>query len=197
MKDNIFFDIPTRYEQIVDATRVLDFNMASDLYTGSLLKTLVASKPSGIFLELGTGSGLATSWILDGMDKDSKLVTIENNQLLQNIATQQLPDERIEYVLADGYEWIVNYSGTGFDLVFADAMPGKYDLFDETIALVKKGGFYVIDDMLLQPNWPEGHAGRVEQFIGVLEKRKDLVLTKLNWSTGIIVVTKIADQETI
>jgi predicted O-methyltransferase YrrM len=191
MKGNIFLDIPTRYEEIANATRAIDFNMASDLYTGSLLKTLVASKPSGRFLELGTGSGLATSWILDGMDKNSRLVTIENNELLQNIARQQLTDERIKYVLTDGYDWIVNYSGGTFDLIFADAMPGKYDLLEETIAMVKKGGFYVIDDMLPQPNWPEGHAARVDQFCQILEKRNDLVLTKMNWSTGIIVATKI------
>ena len=190
MKDDVFFDIPAQYEGIANATRAIDFNMASDLYTGSLLKTLTASKPSGRFLELGTGSGLATSWILDGLDKNSKLVTIENNELLQNIARRQLTDERIEYVLADGYDWLSTYSGEQFDLVFADAMPGKYDLFEETIALVKKGGFYVIDDMLPQPNWPEGHAARVDQFIHRLEKREDVSLTKLNWSTGIIIVTK-------
>jgi hypothetical protein len=69
-------------------------------------------------------------------------------------------------------------------------------LFEETIALVKEGGFYVIDDMLPQPNWPEGHAERVEQFISALEKRNDLALTKMNWSTGIIIVTKVADKET-
>ena len=57
MKDNLFFDIPAAYEEIANATKAISFNMASDLYTGSLLKTLVASKPSGYFLELGTGSG--------------------------------------------------------------------------------------------------------------------------------------------
>ena len=97
----------------------------------------------------------------------------------------------MEFVLADGYEWIQSYSGQKFDLVFADAMPGKYDLFEETIGLVKVGGFYIIDDMLPQPNWPGGHADKVERFIVELEDRNDIILTKLNWSTGIIVVTKI------
>ena len=59
-----------------------------------------------------------------------------------------------------------------FDLVFADAMPGKYDLFEETIGLVKVGGFYIIDDMIPQPNWPEGHADKVERFIEELEESK-------------------------
>jgi hypothetical protein len=55
---------------------------------------------------------------------------------------------------------------------------------------VKKGGFYIIDDMLPQPNWPNGHAERVANFIGMLENRTDLTLTKLAWSTGLIIATK-------
>ena len=190
MTDNCFYDIPVRYHDIARASEAVQFNMASDLYTGSLLKTLVASKPSGRFLELGTGSGLATSWILDGMDVHSTLVTVENNELLQGIAKTQLADNRVDFVLADGYLWITGYSGPSFDLIFADAMPGKYDLFNETIALLKQGGLYIIDDMLPQPNWPEGHADRVEKFILMLENRRDLILTKMNWSTGIIVAAK-------
>lgn len=191
MQDNFFTDIPAQYKSIQRATRDLSFNMASDLYTGSLLKTLVASRPCSHILELGTGSGLATSWILQGMDEDSTLVTVENNSMLLQIAQHQLNDNRIEFVLADGYQWLKDYKGKQFDLVFADAMPGKYDLFEEAFAMVKPGGFYIIDDMLPQPNWPGGHAERVSEFIGHLEQRADVTLTKLNWSTGIIICVKV------
>jgi predicted O-methyltransferase YrrM len=191
MVDSVFSDKPVQYENIVQATRAIEFNMASDMQTGSLLKTLAASKPGGSILELGTGTGLATSWIVDGMDKGTKLVTVENNELLLDIARKALQDARVEFVLADGYEWIQNYAGEKFDLIFADAMPGKYELFEETIELVKQGGFYVIDDMLPQPNWPAGHSEKVERLIEELEKRNDITLTKLNWSTGIIIVSKL------
>ena len=191
MVDSIFSDMPVQYENIAEATKAIEFNMASDMQTGSLLKTLAASKLSGRILELGTGTGLATSWIVDGMDERTKLITIENNTLLLDIARKALQDSRVEFVWADGYAWIQTYSGEKFDMVFADAMPGKYDLFEETIGLVKVGGFYIIDDMLPQPNWPEGHADKVERFIEELKERNDIILTKLNWSTGIIIVTKI------
>ena len=83
------------------------------------------------------------------------------------------------------------YKGEKFDLIFADAMPGKYDLFEEAFALLNNGGFYIIDDMMPQPNWPEGHAERVASFIDHLENRNDIVLTRLNWSTGIIIAVKV------
>src|SRR5215469_9402135 len=162
MVDTIFQDVPVQYERIAQSTKKLEFSMASDMQTGSLLKTLVASKPSGRILELGTGTGLATSWIIDGMDVGTRLITVENNELLIAIAREALRDPRVEFIPADGYEWIENYSGDQFDLIFADAMPGKYDLFEETISLVKNGGFYIIDDMLPQPNWPNGHSDKVE-----------------------------------
>ena len=56
--------------------------------------------------------------------------------------------------------------------------------------MLKPGGLYVIDDMLPQPNWPEGHAAKAEALIEILENRTDFHLTKLNWSTGVILMAK-------
>ena len=80
MDDRKITGIPCEYEAIKEATIELQFNMASDLYTGSLLKTLAASKPSGRFLELGAGTGLATAWIVSGMDEKSSLIAIETTK---------------------------------------------------------------------------------------------------------------------
>jgi predicted O-methyltransferase YrrM len=190
MEDLVKDNIPGQYDRIKVDTERLSFQMNSDLYTGSLLKTLAASKKSARLLELGTGGGLATSWILEGMDHDSKLLTIESNAALLEIARDRLNDSRVEFILADGYVWLKEYTGEKFDLIFADAMPGKYDLFDEALEIVKSGGFYVIDDMLPQANWPEGHAAKADTFMQMLDSRKDLVLTKMKWSTGIIIAVK-------
>ena len=190
MNDKIITGIPDEYEAIKDATVELQFNMASDLYTGSLLKTLAASKPSGRFLELGAGTGLATAWMVSGMDEKSSLIAIENNEILIGVANKNIVDSRVEFMLADAYDWIRDYKAEKFDFIFADAMPGKYDLFDETIAMLHRGGLYIIDDMLPQPNWPLGHDEKVSSFISRLESRNDLLMTKMNWSTGIIIITK-------
>ncbi len=77
-----------------------------------------------------------------------------------------------------------------FDLIFADTWAGKYTHLDEALALLKPGGLYVIDDMLAQPTWPEDHPPKVERLIADLESRSDLVLTKMNWGTGILVVVR-------
>jgi predicted O-methyltransferase YrrM len=190
MDDKIIIGTPVNYQAIKKETEELKFNMSSDLFTGSLLKTLAASKASGKFLELGAGTGLGTSCIASGMDNNSTLLAIENDAVLIEIAKKHVNDSRVEFLLTDGYSWIENYNGEGFDFIFADAMPGKYDLFEETIGMLKNNGLYIIDDMLPQLNWPVGHKEKATSFINMLEKRNDLLLTKMNWSTGIIIVSK-------
>jgi hypothetical protein len=56
--------------------------------------------------------------------------------------------------------------------------------------MLNKGGLYIIDDMLPQPNWPDGHQEKSIKLINYLETREDLVLTKQIWSTGIIIAVK-------
>jgi hypothetical protein len=74
--------------------------------------------------------------------------------------------------------------------VFADAMPGKYEGLDSSLAVVKPGGFYVIDDMLPQPNWPPGHADKVPVLIDRLAARADFEILPLVWASGVVVAVR-------
>ena len=183
---------PKAYNDIAEATKLSGFTMASDVVTCSLLRTLAASKPSGKFLELGTGTGLSTSWILDGMDNTSTLISIDNDPLLLNIAKENLgQDNRLSLVLTDGAKWIDENRDQKFDYIFADTWHGKFLLLDEVLSMINKGGLYIIDDMLSQPNWPEEHKEKVLKLIARLEAREDLLITKQVWATGIIIAVKI------
>ena len=191
MNDQLLFDKPAIYDALQTKCDEIGFTMPSDLYIGTLLKTLISSKPQSNLLELGTGIGLSMSWMIDGMDSKSTLTTVDNDPALTAIAKEFFGnDQRVTIECEDGASWIRSYKGDPFDLIFADAWPGKYSELDEVLGLLKVGGFYVIDDMLAQPNWPSGHQELVDELIDHLEEREDLTLTKLNWSTGIIVAVK-------
>ena len=182
---------PRVLEALVKATEAAGFTMSSDLYTGSLLRTLVASKPGGNFLELGTGTGVGTAWLLDGMDAAAHLTTVDGNEKTTAIAKQYLGgDARINFQRVDGRTFITTQPAESFDLIFADMPPGKFSLLDETLRLLKPGGFYVIDDLLPQPGWVEEHLPRVDELVATLEGKDTIRITKLGWSTGLLLAVK-------
>lgn len=192
MNDSEIVNIPAIYPEIQRTSKEIGFTMPSDLYVGTLLKTLIASKPNSNILELGTGVGLSLSWMIDGMDATSQIISVDNDPKLIKLANRFFGnDNRVQIINADGSEWIKSYNGKKFDLVFADAWPGKYSEIEEILSLINLGGFYVIDDMLPQSNWPEGHQENVDILVNYIEERKDFNLTKLNWSTGVIIASRI------
>ena len=190
MKDNIEI-YPKYFQEIMEATKNIGFEQLSDNQLGSFLSTLITSKPNSKILELGTGSGLSTVWILNGMDKNSTLQTVDNDEQLVNIAKQYLSnDKRVEFFLENGEDLILRTKPNSIDFIFADTWPGKYNHLEETLNLLKSGGIYLVDDMLPQENWPDGHNIKADNLVQYLENRDDLNCTKLNWSTGIIICTK-------
>jgi predicted O-methyltransferase YrrM len=182
---------PPRFEAIVSETAAIGFTMASEAKTGSLLRTLAAAKPAGQLLELGTGTGYGTAWLLDGMDAASRLISVESEARFQAIARKHLgEDPRVRFVHADAAEYLTGSEPGRFDLIFADTWAGKFTHLDQAIAVLKPGGIYVVDDMLPLPGWPAGHAEKIKVLLEELSLRSDLVSTRLGWSTGIIVAAK-------
>lgn len=192
MNQDIRQPLPAAYLSIDEATKASGFTMASDIFTCSLLKTLAAAKPSSKFLELGTGTGLSTAWILDGMDSHSTLVSIDNDARLLEIAQNHLgSDPRLSLVHIDGEDWVNAHLDEKYDYIFADTWHGKYLLLDEVLNMLNPGAFYIIDDMLPQPNWPQGHEQKATNLIEYLDGRRDLAVTKQVWATGIILAAKL------
>ena len=187
---------PTAVERIAARTAELKFDMASDARTGALLQLLALSKAGGRFLELGTGTGLATAWLLSGMDAASTLISVDNDEGVQAVAREHLGnDRRLNLVTLDGAAFLWRQPKRCYDLVFADAIPGKYEALDEALAIVKVGGFYVIDDMLPQPNWPEGHAEKASELLKQLAADPRFAMVPLSWSTGMVVLARKPRQE--
>ena len=194
MLDTVNLNPPVVLKNIEEATKSIGFTMGSDQQTGSLLRTLAVAKPSGSFLELGTGTGLSAAWLLDGMDAQSRLTTVDKNENHTAIARRFLGhDSRVTFVTMDGIAFIdsMRAQGKTFDFIFADMQPGKFEHLDETLELLAPGGLYVIDDLLMLSSWGEAHVSSVYRLISVLEQRKDLRITKLNWSVGLIIAAKI------
>lgn len=184
--------LPPAATAIYSESRARNFAMVSEPLTGALLRTLAAAKPGGKFLELGTGTGAGTAWMLDGMDASSSLVTVETDSELLSVAKTHLgADFRVTFIHSDAAEFLQRAQGKQFDLIFADTWGGKYDRLDFALRLLPHGGVYVIDDMSPQPNWPPGHDEKVAALLARLEEDADLHITKLSWASGIVIAVKV------
>ncbi len=69
-------------------------------------------------------------------------------------------------------------------------MPGKYEALEDALAVVKPGGFYIIDDLLPQPNWPEGHAEKVPALLDRLANDNRFFIAPMAWASGVVVVVR-------
>ncbi len=182
---------PAAVAAIRAETVALGFQMVSEPQVGALLAALAASKPGGRILELGTGTGHGTAWLLSGMDAEARLHTVDIDPAVVAVARRHLGhDPRVTFHLLDGAAFLESTEGNGFDLIYADAWPGKFSHLDEALALLRPGGLYVIDDLLPQPNWPEGHTAKVPALVADLEGRARFTSVKLAWASGVMIVTR-------
>jgi predicted O-methyltransferase YrrM len=127
------------------------------------------------------------------MDRDARLTSVDIDPQWQAVARDVLGDDpQLEIVNEDATVFLRRRTPASFDLIFADAMPGKYELLDETLALLRPGGIYVIDDMLPQDNWPEGHAAKVPRLLADLASRPGFRMVSMAWSSGVVLVARAA-----
>lgn len=193
MNDDPASQRPPALERILRDAAAIGFRMAAEDRTGALLRTLAATKTGGALLELGTGCGCSTAWILDGMDAASSLVTVDSEEKLVAIARRNLGvDPRVQFNVADGAEFLATLRGRRFDFIFADTWPGKFDHLEDALALLSPGALYVIDDLLPQPTWPADHANKVPSLIARLDRDPRLTVCGLAWATGILIATRHA-----
>jgi predicted O-methyltransferase YrrM len=180
--------VPERVRAAQQASQAIGFPMACDNRTGALLRTLVASKPGGLILELGTGTGVGTGWLLDGMSPDATLITIDKDWTIGTVVRQLYDHEpRVHLTHGDAGDYLTSYTGRPFDMVFVDCRPGKFDQRDALLAHLAPGAVYVGDDLMPQPTWPTDHQPRVDRFLRDLTGESRLASTVLAWSSGLVV----------
>jgi len=101
---------------------------------------LAAGKPSGRLLELGTGTGIGTAWLLDGMEGNAVLASIDQDFQAQEVARRHLGmDPRLTLILADAGAWPREGAAGPYDLIFADTWSGKFREFEPAFASTRRG----------------------------------------------------------
>lgn len=193
MDETTFQPPPPRLEAILAETRKIGFQSWCWPQVGALLRVMASLKPAGRLLEIGTGTGVGTSWLLDGMDASARLTTVDINSKVQAVARTHLgEDPRLTILCEDAADVIRREPPNSFDLIFADGGAGKHRLLEEALALLRPGGIYLCDDTKPHPMWPPEHAVKIPPLMEALAARQNFRRVYIDWSSGVVVMVKLA-----
>ena len=111
---------------------------------GRMARALAASKTAGAFLCIGEGAGEVGTWILDGMDHSSGLVTLVQDEREAAVLERELDrDVRASVHLQDAASFLTDVHAHRFDLIvdlITDEHPKAIWL---GLGLLRAGGVYL------------------------------------------------------
>lgn len=121
-----------------------------DPLTGAALRFLAASVSARSAVEIGTGAGVSTLWLLKGLAPDGVLTTIDRDTEHQRLAKAALadaavPSGRVRLIAGDALTVLPKLSDAAYDLVLCDA--ARADAADYVVAalrLLRPGGVVAV-----------------------------------------------------
>lgn len=123
---------------------------------GRLLQTLCAGKPGGLIGEIGTGAGVGTAWLANGLMEGAHLISVEIDVVRANAVKKLFHEFPNVEIRAGDWHDVININEP-FDLLFMDAIPRadlQYSNWDKMIEYIKIGGQIVMDDLTPVEFWP-------------------------------------------
>lgn len=178
---------------LVDAAyaraQVNGFGLSCEPPVGRLLAALAAAlPPRARVLELGTGVGVGTAWLVSGLlpRTDVTVTSVERDPAVAALAAQEDWPPFVELRVGDALELLAG-PGDGYDLIFADAPGGKSEGLDRTVAKLNPRGTLVVDDMTPVEAWPEDFKVRQDGVRRALLDDPALVSVELGHGSGMII----------
>ncbi|KOP67374.1 hypothetical protein AMS62_20600 [Bacillus sp. FJAT-18019] len=124
---------------------------------GRFLYTLIG-QAKGNILEIGTGLGVSTSWIVSSMStSSSNLISIDNQRDYIEAIKPLFSQSNVDFIVEDWKEMI---NKGPFDFVFADTADAKSTYAQELFKLLRVGGVLIMDDLTPEEYWPAEWRGK-------------------------------------
>lgn len=117
---------------------------------GALLSLLAKLSGAKAVVEVGTGAGVSSLWLLSGMAEDGVLTTIDIEPEHQRIAKQAFSEagigpSRTRLISGRAQEVLTRLADESYDLVFIDADPiDQPDYVVEGVRLLRSGAAIVV-----------------------------------------------------
>lgn len=170
---------------------------------GSALKWLAHSLGAINVVEVGTGSGVASLWLLSGMHREGVLTTIDPEAEHIRVARESAKDasispSRIRFIVGDGIDVLSRLTDDGYDMVVWQGDPRDVAAgVDQAHRLLHVGGTLVINRALWHLKVPDP-AQRDEKTLAMRDTAKALrsddrwLTTLLPIGDGLLLATKVS-----
>lgn len=122
---------------------------ALDPAGGAVLRLLASAVGARNAVELGTGAGVSTLWLLRGLTPDGVLTTVDSDGEHQRLAKASLaeaevPSGRVRLIAGRALEVLPRLSEASYDVVFCDAARSENaDYLGAALTLLRPGGIVV------------------------------------------------------
>lgn len=121
---------------------------------GASLRLLAATVGAKAAVEIGTGTGVSSMWLLRGMRPDGVLTTVDVEPEHQRVARETfsaagVASNRVRLISGRALEVLPRLSDGAYDLVFCDADKTEYPGYlEQAMRLLRDGGIVIFDNAL-------------------------------------------------
>ncbi|MDQ1603020.1 MAG: hypothetical protein QOE01_865 [Actinomycetota bacterium] len=121
---------------------------------GAALRLLAAAVAARSVVEIGTGAGVGSMWLLRGMRPDGVLTTIDvepehHRAARETFAAAGVAGNRVRLISGQALEVLPRLSDGAYDMVFCDADKTEYaGYLEQAMRLLRPGGVVAFDNAL-------------------------------------------------
>ncbi|MCM3666135.1 hypothetical protein M3204_17085 [Mesobacillus subterraneus] len=166
------------------------FNGSCSDETGRLLSVLTGQVKRGKVLEIGTGFGVGSSWILSAIQPSVSFISVDVDRVKIDVVSQNIDHPQVKFICGD-WEEIIQYGP--FQFIFADAAIVKTDEGERLVDILDIGGLLIMDDFTPEEHWPDEWQGKPDLVREFWLNHENLTVTEiyLTPKSTAILATKI------
>jgi predicted O-methyltransferase YrrM len=173
---------------------------AIDPAAGAVLRLLAAAAGARTAVELGTGAGVSTLWLLRGLTSDGVLTTVDSDGEHQRLAKQSLadaevPSGRVRLISGRALEVLPRLSERAYDVVFCDAARSENpDYLNAALTLLRPGGLVIFAGALAggrvaEPTARDAETVAMRELARLVREETRLVAAMVPVGTGLLAAT--------
>lgn len=171
---------------------------------GAALRLIAATLGARSVVEIGTGAGVGSIWLLRGMRPDGVLTTIDvepehHRAARETFAEAGIPSNRVRLISGRALEVLPRLTDTAYDVVFCDGDKKEYaGYLEQALRLLRPGGAVVFDNALwhhrvADPTQRDEDTTAIRELGRAVREDERLVSAMLAAGDGLLVAVKKPD----